>query len=407
MQDNSKAGHRKRIKERFLAGGEGALTDEALLELLLSYAIPQKDLQPLVKNLMAEFSSLSGVLKADAKALAAVNGLGEHSAVLLKLVDWIRIHRASVEAEEDRTLTRMEPKTMQSTLFELVQDEVREDENSGEPEEIPFVEEENESAEGTAAIVPESVRPRRGTGLFGKALIKESMHLLPQLPDTQSLDEIRAYVRQNLHFNAEETRHRYSNYIVRRMFPWGYADPGMLRFARKFAGRQELGDVCYYRFSKAESLLLDIVGNLLLPGIGQGRLERIALRRYMIERFPSAKSIVQHSQAVVDVLEDSGVARADKTSIAMSFREILLPSFAFVLHSEFPEPGMYDIDRLESNEAVRAMLWNPDRILPALYELRNSGIISKVSEIDSFRQFTTKYNLAQVVEQLVGDGGQI
>ncbi|MBI4318418.1 MAG: DNA repair protein [Chloroflexi bacterium] len=403
MQENVKAGHRKRIKDRFLAGMESAHTDEALLELLLSYAIPQKDLLPLVKNLMADFGSLSGVLRADAKTLAALNGLGDHSAVLLKLVDWVRIHKAS--AENDETLTRTESKTTQSTLFDLIQNEVEENESSGEAEEIPLPEE-SKSAGCTTSFEPKSMRPRRGTGLFGKALLKESMYLLPRLPDTGSLDEIRAFVRQNLHFNAEETRHRYSNYIVRRMFPYGYADRGMLRFAKKFAGRQELGDVCYYRFSKAESLLLDIVGNLLLPAIGQGRLERIALRRYMIERFPSAKSIVQHSQAVVDVFADSGVARADKSSIAISYREVLLPSFAFVLHSEFPEPGMYDIDKLENNEAVRAMLWNPDRILPALYELRNSGIISKVSEIDSFRQFTTRYNLAQVAEQLVGVGGQ-
>jgi len=62
---------------------------------------------------------------------------------------------------------------------------------------------------------------------------------------------------------------------------------------------------------------------------------------------------------------------------------------------------MYDLAKLETNQTILAMLWNPDRLLPSLYELRNHGIISKISEIDSMRQFTTKWTLDGVVEYLV------
>jgi hypothetical protein len=61
---------------------------------------------------------------------------------------------------------------------------------------------------------------------------------------------------------------------------------------------------------------------------------------------------------------------------------------------------------VEQNPAIRALLWNPERIVPALYELRNQGILSKVSQIDAFRQFTTRWNLAQVVETLVAEAGR-
>ena len=54
--------------------------------------------------------------------------------------------------------------------------------------------------------------------------------------------------------------------------------------------------------------------------------------------------------------------------------------------------------------SIRAMLWNPERLLHALYELRNQGLISKISEIDNIRQFTTKHTLARVVEQIVSGG---
>ena len=62
---------------------------------------------------------------------------------------------------------------------------------------------------------------------------------------------------------------------------------------------------------------------------------------------------------------------------------------------------MYDIGLIDRNEVFRSQLWHPDDILPALYELRNQGLISKVSEIDTMRQFTVKYSLEEVVKQMV------
>ena len=88
------------------------------------------------------------------------------------------------------------------------------------------------------------------------------------------------------------------------------------------------------------------------------------------------------------------------TKISFAYREIPVASFAFVLHSEFPEPSIYDIRKLDENRMIRAMLWNPERLLHALYELRNRGLISKISEIDNIRQFTTKHTLTGVVALL-------
>jgi len=79
-------GHRQRLKERFLAADPQALTEEALLELLLTYAIPQKDVQPLAQQLIAAFGSLGAVLAAEEAALRATDGVGEHAAILLRLV---------------------------------------------------------------------------------------------------------------------------------------------------------------------------------------------------------------------------------------------------------------------------------------------------------------------------------
>lgn len=49
--------------------------------------------------------------------------------------------------------------------------------------------------------------------------------------------------------------------------------------------------------------------------------------------------------------------------ISFVYREIPVASFPFVLHSEFPEPAMYGILKLDENRMIRTMLWNPERLL--------------------------------------------
>ena len=63
MSESSKhEGHRARLRERFLSGDAVSRSDVALLELLLTYGIPQRDVQPLAKSLIARFGGLEGVL---------------------------------------------------------------------------------------------------------------------------------------------------------------------------------------------------------------------------------------------------------------------------------------------------------------------------------------------------------
>lgn len=79
-------GHRARLRARFLQGGPQALADYELVELLLTFAIPRRDVKPLAKQLLTTFGSLDGLLKADASTLAATEGIGEQAAALVHLV---------------------------------------------------------------------------------------------------------------------------------------------------------------------------------------------------------------------------------------------------------------------------------------------------------------------------------
>ncbi len=77
------AGHRQRLRERFLKSGAGALADYELIELLLFSAMPRRDVKPVAKALLKKFGSLSALLNASAAEISTVDGVGEVAAVNL------------------------------------------------------------------------------------------------------------------------------------------------------------------------------------------------------------------------------------------------------------------------------------------------------------------------------------
>jgi len=150
--------------------------------------------------------------------------------------------------------------------------------------------------------------------------------------------------------------------------------------------------------------MVDFIEKIMLKRISAGHVIRNDIEDYLRVKFPESKAIKDGVAAICEALFGAEIATKKKNKILFTLRSIPLAAFAFILHSEFPEPGMYDIRKLDENRMIRAMLWNPERLLHALYELRNQGLISKISEIDNIRQFTTKHTLAGVVEQIVSGG---
>ncbi len=102
--EHKNKGHRERLRKRFLAKASGSYTDEALLELLLTFAIGREDVKPLAQELVKIFGSLEQVLSAPAEELHKVKGLGQTSITLLKVVDFIK--SGTIFAETDLSLTK-------------------------------------------------------------------------------------------------------------------------------------------------------------------------------------------------------------------------------------------------------------------------------------------------------------
>ncbi len=76
-------GHRQRLRDRFNGSGLSAFEDHEVLELLLTYAIPRKDVKPIARALLDRFGSLSNALDAKTVDLTTVGGIGESAATLL------------------------------------------------------------------------------------------------------------------------------------------------------------------------------------------------------------------------------------------------------------------------------------------------------------------------------------
>lgn len=79
------AGHRKRLRDRFLQSGLEGFLDYEIVELLLTLGTPRKDCKLMAKEAISKFKGLRGVLDASLDELQQIRGVGESNAFGLKL----------------------------------------------------------------------------------------------------------------------------------------------------------------------------------------------------------------------------------------------------------------------------------------------------------------------------------
>jgi len=86
MPTNDAAGHRKRLREKFIKSGLAGFHDYEVIELLLTLGSPRKDCKQQAKEALKKFKTLRGVLQASPRELQEIDGIGPHSAFGIKLV---------------------------------------------------------------------------------------------------------------------------------------------------------------------------------------------------------------------------------------------------------------------------------------------------------------------------------
>lgn len=84
--NNSHRHHRQRMKERLKQNGLSSFAPHEQVELLLYYAIPQGDVNPLAHRLIERFGSLGGICHAEMSELLEIDGVGEHTALFFHML---------------------------------------------------------------------------------------------------------------------------------------------------------------------------------------------------------------------------------------------------------------------------------------------------------------------------------
>ncbi|MDR0679158.1 MAG: hypothetical protein LBF24_02835 [Puniceicoccales bacterium] len=108
-------GHRRNLRKRFLQNDLRGLLPHEVIELLLTYCIPRRDVKPQAHALIDRFNSLDGVLDAGKDELLRVAGIGPQAAQFLALI------RAIAQAYWEQKSLRSESSSRLRSLRELAE----------------------------------------------------------------------------------------------------------------------------------------------------------------------------------------------------------------------------------------------------------------------------------------------
>lgn len=360
--DKSRSGHRQRLRERFLTAAGDGLSDAELLELLLTYAIPRRDVGPMARQLLERFGRLPEVFAAGYGELIDIPGIGEQAASLIQIV-------ARLKDQADAEAGILADASEQPLLFDT------------EPDLGPLF---DEGAE----------RRHSQMRTFVDDEASNSLIFIPEAAQFKTVEAFKAHIRERLPYNSESTRARRANYILNRFYPQGRLDVPLTYYAARCTGHEDLKPVIFYHVLKAEPLAATVAEDLVWPAVPVGRVEREEMREFVVRHLPDIGRASQTKvlRALFSTYDLLSVGTRDGKALRFQMRAGTLEAFLYVLSAEFRKPGVYTFEALEQGPMRRWLLWDRGWMHQQLYNLRDLGIISKVSEIDRIRQFTLQFD---------------
>jgi DNA repair protein RadC len=373
MEPASAPGHRARLRQRFLAD-PAALSGVELLELILTFAIPRQDVAPPAGALLARFGSPAGMLAASYEELLEVAGIGEGTAVFLMALGRICHMSTGAGDATERASPPPEatPTPVQAALF---------------PTEV-------EAADEMSAADPAPADTSTEIRAFVNDEATNALDFLPQAARFTSLADFKAYLGERLPYNSASTRHRRANYILDRFFRGDRLDTPLTYFAARCASPEDLKPAIFYHLLAAEPLAARVADDLVWPALPVGRVGRTDIREFVLRHLPdlSAASVKLVLHAIFNAYTILSVGAEDRDVLRFQAHPGTLEGLLYVLTAEFPAPGIYTFAALEASPLRRWLLWDRDWLRRQLANLADLGIISKVSEIDTIRQFTLSFD---------------
>ncbi len=106
------AGHRGRLRERFKKGYGEDMADYELLEFILTYSIPRRDVKPIAKALLRRFGNLGEVINADWDELAKIDWVKDSTILLLKGIGTVGNRISRIRVEESCGIALLTPEAV-------------------------------------------------------------------------------------------------------------------------------------------------------------------------------------------------------------------------------------------------------------------------------------------------------
>jgi len=360
------SGHRERLRKRFLAT-PSKLSETERVELLLTYAIPRRDVAPLAKELLDKFGSVDKLLATSHSELMAIKGIGEQVTTLLRLI--------AVLLKQEKKLEAL------PVLLE-----------AQEMEPVPTVKVAKKPTPVKAA--PKAAKQQTAGRTFTNDLAQAALDYVPLATKFETLESYKQHLLDVLPYNSESSRKRYASNLINRYFPNGMLQTPMIQFMgydKEQASRQA---ILFYETVKVEDTLKAVAEKSIWPALPAGKIAREQLRNFLVSMFTdvTAATMQRMLYSIFNIYTILNGARADQDTLHFQIRKGTLPAFLYILCAEFPEPGIYTMSALEAGPMRRWLLWDRDWMRRQLYNLQDLGVLAKVSEIDTIRQFTLTYN---------------
>lgn len=389
--ESANSEHRERLRERFVHGDPSSRTDEALLELLLTYGIPRRDVQPLAKSLLARFGTLDQALAADPSALQLVDGVGPHVSTLLNLADQICLARVkSTPASEAQQMAddaqdvTPQPGARSTPSLPLAQSEI--------PLDIP----------GQSELPLGKEPPTdKASKTIQDALIAEGLLALKIAHEAKSPQELQELLVKRLGQNSMVTRRRYSHSLLKWFFPDGLS--GLLPLVwRAYEDEAISIDLLRWSYLNQEPILGRCVADALFPCENGLVVPPTYFDKYLQDHLgePPAENTRKRLKTNLKKLGflDRAKGKADR----------LLPvpvqktSFLIVFHHLFAPRAVRTVE-------LRNLLANPfwkylgykseDAVRSLLREADAAGLVGKYVVADQLEQVTTCFTLDEILER--------
>jgi hypothetical protein len=237
---------------------------------------------------------------------------------------------------------------------------------------------------------------------FNSPLIEESLRFLPNALEHPTSVGFRAFLADHLPQNSLNTRRRNGEYIAHRFSHDGQMNLA-LALALKRYGDSRIGrEILYFELLLSVPLLQEAASLWLAEQPGAGA-PRVSLVSFISSR-AAGRSGKQIATAALTAFRQCGKATTEKDGRVLPvWGAPATEAFLYVLTRLYPERDMVRSDAFAGLPVIRGMLWPRAAVDEALKLALDAGHLSKISELDQYRQFTLEGTGEERLGRLLGE----